>query len=188
MPWFPKYTKPTLLKPSTTWRAVSRLWSNDKEPKFAKSITGIPEVSTLPLNTVPSDRDATGGRNKALETAALAQDNIVLGKFLGGSQVVITDGVYVQRPASSGLICDHACLATSPFASSSAEESRSYWVMRWTQSRVFPTKPLPDAVIGRQITDIHPHLLSRSLWSFGCSQCTLTSQQETNSIWGQPDN
>ena len=77
MPWFSKYTKPMFLKPSTTCRAVSRLCPNDKEPKLAKSTIGIPEVSTLPLDTAASDLEATEGRNEALETTALAQDNIL---------------------------------------------------------------------------------------------------------------
>lgn len=72
MPWFPKYTKPIFLKPSTICREVSRLFSNDKEPKFAKSTIGIPDVSTSPLDTVASDREAMKGRNEALETAVLA--------------------------------------------------------------------------------------------------------------------
>ena len=84
MPWFPRYTKPTFLKPSTTWRAVSRLWLNDKEPKFAKSTIGIPDVSVLLLDTVARDRETTEGRNEALEMVTLAQDNIVRGEFFGG--------------------------------------------------------------------------------------------------------
>lgn len=38
---------------------------------------GIPEVSTLLLDTVASDREATKGRNKALEAKGLAQNNIL---------------------------------------------------------------------------------------------------------------
>jgi len=94
MLWFPKYTKPAFLKPSTAWRAVPHLWSNGKESKFVKSITGIPEVSTLPLNTVVSNREATDGWNKVLEKAALTQDNIVLESVVK----------LLQRSASSALV------------------------------------------------------------------------------------
>ena len=77
-----------LLKPSTTWRAVSRRWVNDSEPKFAKSTIGIPEVSTLLLDTEASDLEATEGRKRVLETAALAQDNMARegrsSPYLGG--------------------------------------------------------------------------------------------------------
>ena len=71
---------------------MSRLLSNDKEPKFAKSTTGIPEVSTLPLDAVASDREAMEGRNKALEETALAQDSIRRESILRG--VVISVGAW----------------------------------------------------------------------------------------------
>ena len=92
MPWFPRYTKPVFLKPSTTSRAVSRLWVNDKEPKFAKSTIGIPDVSVVVLDTVARDREATEGRKEALEMVTLAQDNMVWESFFEGGVKPLSSG------------------------------------------------------------------------------------------------
>lgn len=64
-----RYTKPVVLKASTICRAVSRLRPSGGEPMLTKLTIGIPEVSTLSLDTVTSDRKATGEWNEALETA-----------------------------------------------------------------------------------------------------------------------
>jgi hypothetical protein len=55
---------------------------------------GIPEVSTLPADTVASEREATEGRANALKVVTLAQENIVRERVMeGGSQAVIFLGV-----------------------------------------------------------------------------------------------
>lgn len=51
---------------------------------MVKSIIGIPEVSTLPEDTVASEREATEGRKRALKVVTLAQENIVGGKVMEG--------------------------------------------------------------------------------------------------------